>query len=67
MHSQSLDHLTHSQAFLGARHEEHERRSWVVVGLTLAMMMAEVGGGAIHPAAVKVLRSSRCPWAAAVG
>lgn len=45
MHTHSLDHLTHSHAFLGERHDENERRTWIVVGLTLAMMTAEIAGG----------------------
>ena len=45
MHTHTLDHLTHSHAFLGERHDENERRTWIVVGLTLAMMVAEIAGG----------------------
>ena len=46
MHTHSLDRLTHAHAFLGERHDENERRTWIVVGLTLAMMVAEIAGGA---------------------
>jgi cation diffusion facilitator family transporter len=45
MHAGSLDYLTHSRAFLGEQHEEHERRTWLVVGLTFSMMVAEIAGG----------------------
>jgi Co/Zn/Cd efflux system component len=45
MHTGSLDHLTHSHAFLGEQHEENERRTWHVVGLTFSMMVAEITGG----------------------
>jgi cation diffusion facilitator family transporter len=45
MHTESLDHLTHPHAFLGERHEENERRTWLVVGLTSSMMVAEIAGG----------------------
>ena len=47
MHAGSLDHLTHSHAFLGEQHNEHERRTWLVVGLTFSMMVAEIAGGEI--------------------
>ena len=47
MHTHSLDGLTHSHAFLGERHEANERRIWIVVGLTLAMMGAEIVGGTL--------------------
>ena len=47
MHTESLDHLTHSHAFLGEQHEEHERRTWLVVGLTFSMMVAEITGGTL--------------------
>jgi len=45
MHADSLDHLTHSHAFLGGQHEKNERRTWLVVGLTFSMMVAEIAGG----------------------
>jgi cation diffusion facilitator family transporter len=47
MHTESLDHLTHSHAFLGEQHEENERRTWLVVGLTFSMMVAEITGGTL--------------------
>lgn len=47
MHTHSLDRLTHSHAFLGERHDENERRTWIVVALTLAMMVAEIVGGTV--------------------
>jgi cation diffusion facilitator family transporter len=34
--------------FLGARHERHERRTWMVVGLTAVMMVAEIAAGTIY-------------------
>jgi cation diffusion facilitator family transporter len=33
--------------FLGAKHDRHERRTWFVVALTAAMMVAEIAGGTI--------------------
>ena len=35
----------HHHVFLGTRHAENERRTWLVVGLTAAMMVAEIAGG----------------------
>src|SRR5216683_2483448 len=47
MHSHSLANWTHEHAFLGARHSENERRTWLVVALTAVMMVAEIIGGTI--------------------
>jgi cation diffusion facilitator family transporter len=47
MHAESLNHLTHSHAFLGEQHEENERRTWLVVGLTSFMMVGEIIGGTL--------------------
>jgi cation diffusion facilitator family transporter len=47
MHSQSMTQWTHGHAFLGAHHGEHERRTWSVVALTAAMMVAEIVGGSV--------------------
>jgi cation diffusion facilitator family transporter len=35
----------HSHFFLGAGHEDSERRTWIVIGLCVAMMGAEILGG----------------------
>ncbi len=48
MHTHSLDNWTHDHAFLGARHTENERRTWLVVGLTASMMVGEIVGGTIY-------------------
>jgi cation diffusion facilitator family transporter len=45
MHADSVGHLIHSHDFLGELHEENERRTWLVVGLTFSMMVAEIIGG----------------------
>jgi cation diffusion facilitator family transporter len=45
MHSHSMSQWIHGHAFLGAHHGEHERRTWSVVALTAAMMVAEIAGG----------------------
>ena len=47
MHSHSVEHWQHSHVFLGARHNRHERRTWAVVALTAAMMVAEIIGGTL--------------------
>lgn len=47
MHSHSMSRWTHGHAFLGARHGEHERRTWSVVALTAVMMVAEIAGGTL--------------------
>ncbi len=36
---------THSHVFLGEGHAQNERRTWMVIGLCSAMMIAEVIGG----------------------
>ncbi len=45
MHSHSIQPWQHAHVFLGAKHDRHERRTWVVVGLTTVMMVAEIVGG----------------------
>lgn len=47
MHSHSLSDWTHDHVFLGAAHARNERRTWFVVGLTLAMMTGEIIGGTV--------------------
>ncbi|WP_448192982.1 hypothetical protein [Azospirillum sp. sgz301742] len=47
MHSHSLDPWRHEHVFLGEHHERNERRIWIVVGLTLAMMVGEIAGGTV--------------------
>jgi cation diffusion facilitator family transporter len=47
MHTRSLDEWRHDHVFLGAHHAERERRTWLVVGLTTAMMVVEIVGGTI--------------------
>lgn len=45
MHEHTLDPWTHTHRFLGARHDEHARRTRWVVALTFGMMVVEVIGG----------------------
>jgi Co/Zn/Cd efflux system component len=47
MDTQSLDLWKHDHAFLGAKHGIYEKRTWGVVALTTAMMVAEFGGGVL--------------------
>lgn len=47
MHTHSVESWQHPHVFLGAKHERHERRTWFVVGLTAAMMVAEIVGGTL--------------------
>jgi cation diffusion facilitator family transporter len=47
MHSHSLDRWTHEHVFLGAKHLENERRTWIVVALTAAMMIGEITAGSL--------------------
>jgi cation diffusion facilitator family transporter len=48
MHTETLEHWTHHHSFLGAKHVQHERRTWLVVALTAAMMVGEIIGGTIY-------------------
>jgi cation diffusion facilitator family transporter len=45
MHTHSIEHWAHDHVFLGSDHHRHERRTWLVVGLTATMMVAEIIGG----------------------
>src|SRR5579863_309263 len=45
MHSHSIAPWTHGHTFLGEHHGDRERRTWSVVVLTAAMMVAEIVGG----------------------
>jgi cation diffusion facilitator family transporter len=47
MHHNTLHDWQHEHVFLGEHHDRHERRTWLVVGLTAAMMVAEIVAGTI--------------------
>jgi cation diffusion facilitator family transporter len=47
MHAETIDDFRHEHVFLGASHDRNERRTWLVIGLCGAMMVAEIGGGAL--------------------
>lgn len=38
--------MQHDHDFLGADHHRNERRTWLVIGLTAAMMAGEIAAGA---------------------
>jgi cation diffusion facilitator family transporter len=48
MHTHSVTDWSHDHAFLGAKHVENERRTWLVVALTAVMMIGEIIGGTIY-------------------
>jgi hypothetical protein len=45
MHTHSIDDFRHSHVFLGAAHDRNERKTWAVIGICTAMMVAEIIGG----------------------
>ncbi|WP_191060291.1 CDF family Co(II)/Ni(II) efflux transporter DmeF [Geminicoccus harenae] len=45
MHTNSVEGWRHGHVFLGADHARNERRTWAVVALTAAMMVAEILAG----------------------
>lgn len=45
MHSHSMDDYRHSHVFLGDTHERNERKTWAVIAICAAMMVAEIVGG----------------------
>ena len=48
MRGDTISGWSHDHTFLGARHAENERRTWLVVALTAAMMVVEIVGGTIY-------------------
>jgi cation diffusion facilitator family transporter len=48
MHTHSLEPWQHAHRFLGEKHDENERRTWFVVGITTVMMVVEIVGGTIY-------------------
>jgi cation diffusion facilitator family transporter len=45
MHMHSIEDWRHEHVFLGTDHARNERRSWIVVAVCGAMMVAEIVGG----------------------
>jgi cation diffusion facilitator family transporter len=48
--SEAVNHeaLTHDHVFLGDDHQRNERRIWLVIALTTAMMVVEIGAGTVY-------------------
>ena len=46
-HDFTLSPVQHSHVFLGEGHAQNERRTWMVIGLCSAMMIAEIVGGVL--------------------
>jgi cation diffusion facilitator family transporter len=44
-HTHALNDYRHSHVFLGEQHHRNERRTWLVVTLTAAMMVVEIAAG----------------------
>lgn len=47
MHSASIEPWGHEHVFLGVNHARNERRTWIVIGLTVAMMGGEIAAGVL--------------------
>ncbi len=47
MHTHSIKPWQHSHVFLGEKHEQNERKTWLVIALTSVMMIAEITGGTL--------------------
>ena len=47
MHAHSVKDFRHEHVFLGEHHERNERKTWLVIALCSAMMVAEIVGGSI--------------------
>ena len=45
MHTQSIESWQHQHVFIGAAHGRNERKTWMVVALTSAMMVGEIAAG----------------------
>ena len=45
MHAHSIESFRHSHIFLGEAHNRNERKTWIVIAICAAMMVAEIVGG----------------------
>jgi Co/Zn/Cd efflux system component len=45
MHTRSIEDFRHAHVFLGEAHERNERKTWTVIAICAAMMIAEIVGG----------------------
>src|SRR5579863_3880225 len=47
MHTHAIERWQHQHVFLGRHHARNERKTWLVIGLTASMMVAEITGGTL--------------------
>lgn len=47
MDAHTIESLRHEHVFLGADHDKNERKTWIVIWICGAMMVLEIGGGAL--------------------
>jgi cation diffusion facilitator family transporter len=45
MHTHSIEGFRHTHVFLGEAHARNERKTWTVIAICAAMMVAEIAGG----------------------
>src|ERR1700675_2132820 len=45
MHTHSIEDFRHAHVFLGEAHARNERKTWIVIAICAAMMVAEIVGG----------------------
>ena len=45
MHTHSIEDFRHAHVFLGEAHARNERKTWTVIAICTAMMVAEIIGG----------------------
>jgi len=45
MHTHSIEDFRHAHVFLGQAHERNEHKTWTVIAICAAMMVAEIVGG----------------------
>jgi Co/Zn/Cd efflux system component len=45
MHTHSIEGFRHTHVFLGEAHARNERKTWTVIAICAAMMVAEIVGG----------------------
>jgi Co/Zn/Cd efflux system component len=45
MHTRTIENFRHAHVFLGESHTRNERKTWTVITICAAMMVAEIVGG----------------------
>jgi Co/Zn/Cd efflux system component len=61
MHTHSIDDFRHSHVFLGEAHDRNERKTWAVIAICAAMMVAEIIGGFWFGSVARLLMACTCP------